>query len=493
MDQNICKICFENEINTINIPCNHTISCDKCIQINMPQKCGYCNQPIEKIRKLGDEIKKETIINQVTIIHMNKKKQIIYFKRTCSENYKCLTILELKKYIEYNNIGYELEHIVLHYQDKILENDKTMDYYHIQNDSEIQLDINVPYIYIQYPQFKVIFLLPLSYDNKITTRISYLYENHLYPTANGKFKFNEKILNPDKTLDNYNINKADTIYYECIGEHPKIFIKTLTGKTVTIILFQGLDINVDVLGSYILNIEGIPINQQRIIFAGRQLEFYGGKELSYYKICEHSTLHMVLNLRGGKPVINLYSNIERSVNVKLELCDKFNFSAIHPMSFSHNYNENNMEWKNVTIKKDRITYENNDYSYLFWEAVTKEMLFDMPDNKFCISTELKELYKFLNIILKRLGLNFREIQDMITYWIKDIIEHKYVVLSFLPLNIYEKIAKLTITPEPKQIIRVFMVFYGSEQYVQYNSKIEDINQIDRNDEFLVVEWGGMGI
>ena len=45
--------------------------------------------------------------------------------------------------------------------------------------------------------------------------------------------------------------------------------------------------------------EGIPPNQHRLIFAGRKLE--EGKTLDQYKIGDGSTLHLVLQLRGGGP------------------------------------------------------------------------------------------------------------------------------------------------------------------------------------------------
>jgi len=180
-----------------------------------------------------------------------------------------------------------------------------------------------------------------------------------------------------------------------------------------------------------------------------------------------------------KPIIYLYPTEETEVNVKLG----------NPEKIICSYPKYIDGW-NVIAKPDgTLTYTETGrelYS-LYWEGKDANAKVNTEEG-FVVRGE--DTVSFLEEKLEILGLNSKEAEEFIIYWLPKMESNKYNYIRFATMEEIEEYMPLEVNPTPDTVIRILMEFKGLDEYIEV--KEQKLEKAKRSG-FAVVEWGGTEI
>ena len=175
----------------------------------------------------------------------------------------------------------------------------------------------------------------------------------------------------------------------------------------------------------------------------------------------------------AKPVIYLYPEEETEVTVRLD----------YDGTLTCTYPACEDGWT-VTAAPDGTLRDEagQTYNYLYWEGVARTE-YDFSRG-FCVPGA--DTAAFLEDALSRLGLTRREANEFIVYWLPRMEANPYNLIAFQAED-YTNHARLTVTPEPDSLLRVFMAWKPLEAPADLPA--QELPPFKRTG-FTVVEWGG---
>lgn len=178
-----------------------------------------------------------------------------------------------------------------------------------------------------------------------------------------------------------------------------------------------------------------------------------------------------------KPVIYLYPKTETEITVKLGA----------PEKLTSTYPKYTDGW-NVVAHPDGTLIDKstgNKLYALYWEG--QRDIEDLSfDTGFMVRGE--DSAKFLEEKLEILGLNYKEKEEFIVYWLPKLEANNYNYIYFATAEEINEDMPLELSVQPDTLIRISMMFEGLDEYVDVDEQV--LTPAPERSGFTVVEWGG---
>lgn len=182
-----------------------------------------------------------------------------------------------------------------------------------------------------------------------------------------------------------------------------------------------------------------------------------------------------------KPVIYLYPQKELTANISIDTKGELLFT----------YPTYKNGWKVQAQPNGELTVDGKQFNYLFWDA-QMDLNVDPTINSAVIKKGDSQNY--IEKVLTEYGLSSTEQADFITYWVPEILQAKTdnIHIQFLFNEECNGFADLTVTPQPDEIGRIYILWSPTESGVRSNTSFKRLPSLKRKG-FTVVEWGGAQI
>ena len=246
---------------------------------------------------------------------------------------------------------------------------------------------------------------------------------------------------------------------------------TINNGKITLYLWENLSgVTADITGYFL----AVPVDSS--IYQSEVIMTYTEEE--YQNIVKYGEKNDPNQMLDYKPIIYLYPEKEMEITVKLS----------SPWNLLTSYPRYHDGWK-VLATPDGDIYDfqtNRHYYALYWEGKNHDV--KMEDDGFVV--QKNDLILFLEDKLHILGLNEREINEFIIYWLPKLEENEYNYIRFEKEEEINNYMGLEVIPKPDTIIRVLMDYQGLKEKI--NIKEQKLTPQERHG-YTVVEWGGTKI